>query len=90
MFKNSFRSSRSSIWNKDLLLHVNPYFRHKRMYNQNGHASRGMVGCMIIFLDCLNAISKNNLKDKQRRKNEESLSLMALCLFSICGDISIF
>ena len=28
MFKNSFRSSRSSrssSWNKDLLLHVNPY-----------------------------------------------------------------
>ena len=25
MFKNSFRSSRSSSWDKDLLLHVNPY-----------------------------------------------------------------
>ena len=25
MFKNSFWSSRSSSWNKDLLLHVNPY-----------------------------------------------------------------
>ena len=34
MFKNSFRSSRSSSWNKDLLLHVNPYIRHKRMYIQ--------------------------------------------------------
>ena len=37
----------------------------------------------------LKAIKKNNLEDKQRRKNEESLSLMLLCLFSICGDISI-
>ena len=32
IFKNSFRTSRSSIWNKELLLHVNPYIRHQRMY----------------------------------------------------------
>ena len=31
MFKNSFWSSRSSSWNKDLLLQVNPYIRHKNL-----------------------------------------------------------
>ena len=35
MFKNSFWSSRSSSWNKDLLLQVNPYIRHKKMYIWN-------------------------------------------------------
>ena len=30
MLKNSFQSVRSSSWNKDLLLLVNPYIRHKR------------------------------------------------------------
>ena len=34
IFKKSFQSSTSSSWNKDLLLHVNPYKRHYRMYIQ--------------------------------------------------------
>ena len=39
MCKNSFQSSRSLSWNKDLLLHVNPYIRHKRMYIPNEYCS---------------------------------------------------
>ena len=49
MFNSSFRSSRSLSCNKDLLLQVNPYIRHQRMYIQK-----------IFFLSLSKMIWKKN------------------------------